>query len=248
MPTLLEMCGVKPPRDVQFDGVSLLATLRTDRRRPSDRTLFVQWHRGDVPERFRGMAVLEPEWKLVQAGGTAEGAFNELPVFRLFRWREDPYEERDLAIENPRVVERLKSEYEQWFREVTGRRDFNVPPKIVIGSTAENPVRLSRQDWRGRDAGWGPESLGRWAVEVEQPGDYEITLRFGEVQSAGTAQFSIGKIGGRAKLEPGDSVVVWRRVRLGAGSGWIKAWREGEGKQIGAHYVELRLIEPKGPR
>ena len=37
---------------------------------------------------------------------------------------------------------------------------------------------LTRQDWRGPRAGWGPTGLGHWEVQVAEAGDYEIKLLF----------------------------------------------------------------------
>ena len=56
------------------------------------------------------------------------------------------------------------------------RKGFD-PPRIVVGSEKENPVRLSRQDWRGPKAGWGPDSVGHWDVTVKRAGRYRMTIR-----------------------------------------------------------------------
>ena len=60
-------------------------------------------------------------------------------------------------------------------RDVT-KKGFD-PPRIVVGSEKENPVRLSRQDWRGPKAGWAADSVGHWEVTVERAGRYEVTIR-----------------------------------------------------------------------
>ena len=75
----------------------------------------------------------------------------------MFDLSSDPFEEKDLAADKPEELAALKKGYEAWFADVT-KKGF-LPPNIVIGSEKENPVRLSRQDWRGPKAGWTPESI-----------------------------------------------------------------------------------------
>ena len=79
-----------------------------------------------------------------------------------------------LAADKPEEVAKLKKEYEAWFADVT-KKDF-APPRIVIGSEKENPVRLSRQDWRGEKAGWAAVSNGHWDVKFERAGRYKVTV------------------------------------------------------------------------
>lgn len=56
-PTILEACGVTRPVRVRFDGVSLVPLLGDASTGWPARTLFFQWHRGDVPEEGRAFAV-----------------------------------------------------------------------------------------------------------------------------------------------------------------------------------------------
>ena len=173
-PTLLDLCGVKIPENhAPLDGQSLAALLRGQETQIPDRTLFFQWHRGDEPEKYRSFAARGPKYKLVQASG----AFQEIkgkPKFELFDISTDPYEKNDLAADKPDDVAKLMKQYETWFADVT-KAGFT-PPRIVIGSEKENPVRLSRQDWRGPKAGWAPDSIGHWEVKVERTGKYKVTL------------------------------------------------------------------------
>jgi arylsulfatase A-like enzyme len=170
-PTLLGACGVGT-RD-KFDGQDYLELLTNEPINLLDRTLFFQWHRGDEPEKYRAFAARGPQYKLVQANGVAPGAKWE-PKYELFDLSTDPFEEQDLAAAHPAEVAKLKKEYEAWFADVT-KKGF-APPPIVIGSEKENPVRLSRQDWRGPKAGWGPEDIGHWTVKIEREGIYRVTI------------------------------------------------------------------------
>ncbi len=142
-PTLLAACGVAT--DATFDGRSFAHRLTGGAGNFPDRTLFFQWHRGDEPEKFRAFAARGERYKLVQANGTGDGAKWQ-PKYELFDIKNDPFEEKDIAADKPEEVAKLKKEYEAWFADVT-KKGF-APPRIIVGSEKENPVRLSRQDQR----------------------------------------------------------------------------------------------------
>jgi arylsulfatase A-like enzyme len=171
-PTLLEAACVKVPEGL--DGRSFLGLLRGEEMRWPDRILFTQWHRGDVPEKFRAFAARGPRYKLVQAAGVPQDA-KWKPKFEIFDIPNDPFEQHDLAAEKPEEVAKLKKAYDEWFASVT-KKGFE-PPRIIVGSEKENPVRLSRQDWRGPKAGWGADSIGHWEIKIERAGKYRVTVR-----------------------------------------------------------------------
>jgi hypothetical protein len=173
-PTLVEACGVGLGEVKDgWDGRSFLPLLKGEPGKWPDRTLFFQWHRGDVPEKYRAFAARAPRYKLVQAAGMQPNV-NWQPKFELFDIANDPFELNDLASEKPDEVARLKREYEGWFDDVT-KQGFD-PPRIIVGSVKENPVRLSRQDWRGPKAGWAADSVGHWEIEFARAGDYRYRL------------------------------------------------------------------------
>ncbi len=237
VPTLLEACGARPPAEVKLDGVSLMPLLRGDKVDWPDRTLFFQWHRGEVPELNRACAARTQRWKLVQPRGTAPGPFTEKPRFELYDMAADPFETKDVAGEHPEVVEQLKRAYEAWFKDV-GARGF-APPRIFLGSKHENPTLLTRQDWRGPRASWDANGLGHWEVEVPEAGDFEIKLIF-PAGGAGSVHFGLGKVNLAKEIAKGDTECVLGPVRLEAGAGKLEAWVEREGRTAGVHYVEAK--------
>jgi arylsulfatase A-like enzyme len=239
-PTLLELCGVKMP-DVRtpFDGVSFAGMLKGDQQK-LNRTLFFQWHRGDEPEKFRAFAVREPQFKLVQSEGVPPNA-KWTPKFELFDITADPFEEKDLAADKPDEVARLKKQYETWFADVT-KKGF-APPRIIVGSEKENPVRLSRQDWRGPKTGWTADSIGHWEVKVDRAGVYRVTVyATGEFDSAELkatgSGAGTGLFGGPVKNQATFGIA------LPAGESRFEATVTLDKKPRGVNYVELEYLGP----
>src|SRR5205814_1227800 len=139
-------------------------------------------------EKFRAFAARGPRYKLVQPLGVPPGKLPERPAFHLYDLADDPYEQKDLAAEKPDVVERMKKGYDEWFADVSKERGFD-PPRIHLGAQAQPRTVLTRQDWRGPQAGWGPKSLGYWEVHVAREGRYDLALRFPPVKGASKAGF-----------------------------------------------------------
>jgi arylsulfatase A-like enzyme len=239
-PTLLELCQVKLPAGrVPFDGVSFAGLLAGEEKK-LNRTLFFQWHRGDEPEKFRCFAARGVRYKLVQANGVAQGA-KWKPKYELFDLGADPFEERDLAATQPEEVEKLKKEYEAWFADVT-KKGF-APTRIVIGSEKENPVRLSRQDWRGEKASWGPAGIGHWEVKVARAGMYEVTIYApGEFDGYTVHRAGAGFGGGINGGTFTDKVTF--ECSLPAGDNRLEATVSLKGKTRGAHYLVLEYLGP----
>ena len=145
-PTLLAACHVDRPDSVAFDGISLLPWLVGERAEPLERTLFFQWHRGDVPERFRACACATLRYKLVQANGSWEAKIFQ-PRVALYDMDGDPGERHNVINSHPQLADELKAAYEKWFADVGTTRGFP-RPRIVVGSNHENPLTLTRQDCR----------------------------------------------------------------------------------------------------
>jgi hypothetical protein len=239
-PTLLDLCGANRPAQVRFDGVSLRPLLQGNADGWSDRTLYFQWHRGDAPQLNRACAALSPRYKLVQPLGSADGRMPENPVFELYDYAADPLEMKNIAANHPDVVTQMRRGYEAWFKDVTGGRDYAVPPRIAVGAVEQKEVLFTRQDWRGSTAGWTPDSVGHWFVDVRRAGDYAITLRFAKTQSAGVAKVTIGSAKAQQNVAPGDSTVTLGNVRLEQGPATVGAVLETNGKTLGMTYVEVK--------
>ncbi|HSQ56786.1 MAG TPA: sulfatase-like hydrolase/transferase, partial [Gemmata sp.] len=245
LPTVLHVCGLPVPH---VDGKTFRDLLRRPNTAWANRAIFFQWHRGDEPEKFRAFAVIRPDYKLVQANGVGEKA-KWKPKFELFNLTNDPFEEHDIAAEKPEHVAAMKDLHAAWFADVT-KKGFD-PPRIIIGSEKENPVRLSRQDWRGPKAGWAPESEGYWEVKIERAGKYRVTVRAreefnsmsGSVVNRGVAQYF-----GENRMGPGGTKSKSREmnttVELEKGAARVEATVMLGREKRGAEYVELEFVGP----
>ena len=176
MPTLLEAAGVASLAGM--DGVSFLPELEGDVRERDDRTLFIQTHRGDVPQLYHHVSIHTERWKLVNASGFGLDEMAGEPRWELYDVSVDPGESNNLVEQNPERLALLKQQYEEWFRDVSAAREDNyAPPRIVLGSSHEPVSVLTRQDWRHfQNRPWAPRSNGIWKIHAEQGGAYRVTV------------------------------------------------------------------------
>lgn len=240
-PTLLDLCGVPALPSVKFDGRSLAPLLRGQPVDWPDRTLFFQWHRGDVPGRYRAFAARSQDWKLVQPLGVPD-TWNGKTEFHLYDMAHDPFEMHDLADERPDMVRKLKAEYDAWFADVTAGRDYTVPPPIFIGTPHENPVLLTRQDWRGPDANWTPRSIGHWYVDVATDAKYQVKVLFNAPKSATQLKFSCGDVAVTKPIDAGQTQCTFESLHLPAGRAILAAALGEGGKAVGVNYLEISRI------
>lgn len=169
LPTLVDLCGLRPPPTARFDGVSLAPLLRGQVEHLPDRTLMVQFSRMNHPRPERGdAAVLWKRWRLIQDK-------------ELYDLATDPAQKENVIGRFPDVVARMRAEYDRWWDGVEPA--VNEFSAMVIGSDAENPMQLSPADWedsfldQGAQVRSGLRRNGAWNVIVDRAGQYEIELR-----------------------------------------------------------------------
>jgi hypothetical protein len=145
-----------------------------------DRSIVVDSQRLENIVRWRQAAVMTEQWRLVNP--SADGDRSKLELYDI---RQDPGQQRNLAAQNPKIVDRLNRDYDIWWKETSQRANESV--RIVLGNPAADPVTLTSHDWHGGDGAdktWnqhlirqGPEANGYWTVDVEKAGRYRIELR-----------------------------------------------------------------------
>lgn len=241
-PTLLDLCKVTPPASVKFDGRSIAPLLRGEKVEWPERTLFFQWHRGDVPEMDRSFAARNQQWKLVQAMGVPDN-WKGNKVFQLFDVEHDPYEMHDLAAEKPEIVEKLKNEYHAWFKDVTSARDYTVPSRIYLGAPQENPTLLTRQDARGPAASWDVKGIGYWDVQIVSAGPYDVKVLCDPLPAAGEATLKIGETVVHQPMAAGATECHFRDLRLSVGPGRVEPKFSAGSETRGATYLEFKRLD-----
>jgi arylsulfatase A-like enzyme len=241
MPTILEACGLPLPQQPALDGRSLLPLLQGKLVDWSPRYLFFQWHRGDTPEQDRAFAVRGPRFKLVQPVGVAEGKPYK-PRFELYDLHKDPLEEHDLAAQQPELVRELHRRHQEWFADVMSTRR-RMRPRIYLGHPAEPVTVLTRQDWRGPQAGWKLDSVGHWEVTVSRAGRYRLTLLMSPSPQPRTVVVRLGSIEVRQRCARGLDQLELELAQVPVGEGELHAILEEEGgKRIGVHQIVVTRI------
>ena len=232
-PTLLQATGaVRPPAKpvaAQVDGVSLCPLVKDQPSAWPERTLYFQWHRGDRGELYNNCAARDQRYKLVNGK-------------ELYDLQEDPSESRDISATQPERVASMRAGYEAWFKDVASTRNFE-PPLIELGTMFENPVLLTRQDWRGPKASWSDDGLGYWEVSVKSGGVYECTLTFPKTATDALASVSLGEATNEVRVPAGATSVTISLNHVKHGPCRLEAVLTFAGKPpIGPHYVNVRRI------
>ena len=217
LPTLLDICGIKKPDQVTFDGVSLVPLLKRQEGKWPDRILVTDSQRVKDPIKWRKSSVMTDRWRLINGK-------------QLYDMQQDPGQKKDVADRHPEVVQRLTKFYDAWWTEL--EPTFQQNTRIYLGHPAENPARLTSHDWittgttpwnqghvrRGLN---GAANTGFWNVKVAEAGTYTIELRRWprEVDRPITAELPAGQPvpGAKAFREtPGKSIKPTKaRVKIG---------------------------------
>jgi arylsulfatase/arylsulfatase A len=102
---------------------------------------------------------------------------------------------------------------------------------------------LSRQDWRGPDAGWTPKSRGGWELDAARSGPVEVRLLFARTAAAARVRLSIGGRERTLEVASGVSEALFRDVELSAGPLRLDASVDVGGETLGVLYAELRAAD-----
>ena len=255
LPTLAEACRVNKPTGVRIDGLSLMPLLLGESVDWPDRVLFFQWHSGPVPFQYVHFAARKQRYKLIQPQDNPHAIINPPSDDELRRWlgalelydiQNDPSELNNLASQHPEIVEELLAEYEDWFSEVTRERDFHSPPRIHVGTRHQNPVILSRFEWRGPRAatqlGDWDEQQGHWEIRAEQ-GRYRVTLRHAKVAQDGVAHLRFAGAHLSKPVSKGVDVTVFEDVHLPGEPGRFEAYLKLERLASGVHFVDIERVD-----
>ncbi|MEM7369375.1 MAG: arylsulfatase [Bacteroidota bacterium] len=168
-PTLLELCGISPDPEQEFDGISL-KPLIDQSGEWGDRILFADTQREDSLIKYRRFCVMNGDWRLVNG--------------ELYNLRQDPEQKNNLAGEHSFMAANLMAAYENWWAHVSRRKDEYC--YVPLGSQA-GPQGFTHHDLHPETEGypaWHQAHIrsakmlqGFWAVEVQESGEYRFELQ-----------------------------------------------------------------------
>lgn len=273
LPTILDLCGVSREPGPDLDGLSLAPLMIGTAAGWPDRTLFFQQSRPDVnnidmPRLFTHCAARNQRFKIVMSARPAAERHSRAVRFEeteLYDMAADPGERVNLAAQNPDVVERMRADYERWFRDVTHGL---APVRIHLGSPFHNPLVLNNQDLYGpgavasyssysrlaRDPEEEPDGFGVWNVHVVRTGRFRAALRFGQVNRdvwvplrKGRAVFKLGAAETGFDVSEGQREVEFVTI-LAAGDATLEAYFTGQrtdGRPVTPFFVEVEYLGPE---
>ena len=249
LPTLIELCGLKKPQDLKFDGDSIVRLLTGRDGNWPDRTMVTDSQRIEHPEKWRKSAVMTDRWRLINGK-------------ELYDMKIDPGQKKDIADADPQVVDKLRKAYEDWWASVSTR--FDEYCEIIIGSDKQNPTRLMSHDWHTPKVPWnqgvirsGMQANSFWAVEIERSGTYQFELRRwpeevdapineaipgGKAIAATKARLKVADIDETITV-PAEAKAVTFQVRLKPGKTRLQTWlMDDKGTSRGAYYVYAKRL------
>jgi arylsulfatase A-like enzyme len=228
MPTLMQFCNATDASNTARDGIGLASTLLGQEQVWPDRTIFTQWHRGDVPELYVACMARNQRFKMVNGK-------------ELYDLQSDPNEARDVSAERPEVLAQLRVEYEAWFRDVSATRGYD-PPRIYVGAPEAPKVTLTQQDWRGIYSSKGAE-VGHWELQVITEGTYSIDMQFPDTKEVGPVELNVGDVRLKGKLDKAGAGVVFDKVPLVQGAATLEGMVTIKGVNQGPKYVYIAKLK-----
>jgi arylsulfatase/arylsulfatase A len=241
LPTLLDACSIQSDKTHPVDGRSFLPLLVNARPEWPNRSLVFQTHRGDKPQLYHHFALHNGPWKLVHPSGFGKEKHDGEVKLELYNLKQDPQQQNNVAASKPKVLARLKENYESWFKDVSSTRPDNyAPPRIVIGTDHESKTVLTRQDWRhSQGKPWARDSNGSWLLEAEKPTSYELEIIFNQLPTKGKALIQIGDVSQTIEISAGQKRGHTHLVKIPQGKTSLSVTADFNGQKQGPHQVIL---------
>ncbi|MFL2905115.1 MAG: arylsulfatase [Limisphaerales bacterium] len=188
LPTLLDLCQIKPSKKTAFDGMSLAPILKGKTKVSEDRILVLNYSRmpgfsnypsphSQTQMRADQAAVLWRRWRLLEDR-------------ELYNLESDPMQQKNVINQHPEVVAKMRQHLYAWWDGV--KHLANEEQRIIVGTKYENPTKLSATEWldvfidqQGQILR-GVQKSGYWLIDVARAGKYEIELRRWPKESEGT--------------------------------------------------------------
>lgn len=255
MPSMLELCDIEVPTDLDLDGVSFKPGLYGKAIHGSnERPLVISKFNNDETDTLTGnLCVMLGDWRYNHDG-------------ELYNVKEDPAQRENVADQHPEMVEKMKTIYGEWLDHTTGT--IREPVRFILGDVRAPVISLTTQDTymaKGNSV-FSPRGVlnleqknGPWKVRFARDGTYRITLSryplythlpMGIHSEKGNADFdaamarlSVGEIVDEQEISPNDTLVSFE-VEVKSGDADLQTWLiASDGMEIPAYFVDVEYID-----
>ncbi len=161
LPTVLDICGIKPDPGIIHDGASIKSSLKGEQLVEGRNEYFLKHHQSSGAEKSE----LDGESKWLNSCAIS-GDYKLVDGKELYNLAEDPAESIDLSDTEPDNLQSLRDKYAAWISQFT--RDELESETTVIGSEQQLESRLCLYDC--------PQPHG-WPVKFTHPGPYRVIVR-----------------------------------------------------------------------
>lgn len=173
LPTFIDLCGLEFEDKKRFDGISLAKTLRSGEA--PERTVVVHDQGRFGKPVGEGLLIKDKDYSVMRGSWRLVGE-------ELYDLNHDSGQRTDIAARHPEVAERLRDEYETWWKHISKKSNEYCP--FVINPSKQQSVLISSQNLLGGEVAYsqrhvrGAMPINGWTVfDVEVPGVYRIALR-----------------------------------------------------------------------
>lgn len=167
LPTLIDICDIELKEQIAFDGFSLQSVFAGQ---PLENRIFcVDTQREEDLKKYKDYCVLYDKWRLIN--GT-----------ELYDITTDPGQKNNIAEANLQIVDKLKNEYEKWWKRNSVRQNeyqyIPLSPDYETLLTIHDAHSYDKQlpAWNQTSIREGVRSNGFWVVEIEEDGIYTFNL------------------------------------------------------------------------
>jgi len=169
LPSLIDVCDLTPPAEVDFDGHSFKLQLFRPQQQMAERILCVEKQRTYRPKKWENAAAMSSCWRLIN---------NK----ELYDTEKDPGQKRNVINEYPEAAAKLRVGFDAYWKRVTPNdRDRVVH---IVGHPDDPETFLHSMDWYLPQVPWnhtqtssGSKLAGSWLIRAAKKGTCRFDIR-----------------------------------------------------------------------
>lgn len=225
MPTLVDMCNLKMPNKVKFDGVSLMPLIKG--KKMTSRYICLDTQREEYLEKYKSYCVMKDSWRLIDGK-------------ELYDLTKDPEQRTNIAEKNPQLVKEMISQYELWWdRNKVRANDYQY---IGIDTKKANVFTVHDAHTDGTlMPAWNQELVrsqtssfeGYWMVNIPEDATYTIDL----MRWPAEAQLGLLELAPQGEEIPNGKAYS-KGAKLNINGGYIKIADQEQTKNIDQNFAQ----------